>query len=431
MSHVSESEVARTPDEARRRLAASAVPREIADVVERIQREGHAAVLVGGAVRDVLLGARRADWDVATSATPQEVQALFRHTVPTGVQHGTVTVLVGRRHPRKPVEVTTFRGEGPYEDGRRPTEVRFLRSLHDDLARRDFTINAFAWDPVAEVFTDAFGGLEDLRARLVRAVGEPSARFREDGLRTMRAVRFCATLGFALEAATEEAIPQALDVLDRVSRERVHAELVKLLRAPRPSLGLRPMARTGMWSRVVGEPDADARAAAIGAVDDMPPDATARLARLLLPLREVPGEIARSLDGLKPSKEERTRVTALTSDTCMALTEVREPAAIRRCVARLGPRHLRDAFDVLALDASRRDEIVGACANAVLDAKDLAIKGRDLIAAGIASPGRELGDVLDALFEQVLDDPEKNERETLLAAARAIGGNGSGDGDGR
>src|SRR5688572_6364226 len=168
-------------------LARADVPDAIATVARRLQEAGHAAVLVGGAVRDALLGLPVADWDVASSATPDEVTALFRRTIPTGVQHGTVTVLVATgKRSHAAVEVTTFRGEGEYVDGRRPQSVHFHRSLVDDLARRDLTINAFAWDPVRSNFTDPFGGLADLRDGIVRAVGDPVARFCEDGLRTMR-----------------------------------------------------------------------------------------------------------------------------------------------------------------------------------------------------------------------------------------------------
>jgi tRNA nucleotidyltransferase (CCA-adding enzyme) len=204
----------RSAEQARERLSSAHVPPEILGVAQVLDRAGHRAVLVGGAVRDVLCGLPHEDWDVATSATPEEVQRLFPRTIPTGVAHGTVTVLTGRGDRASPVEVTTFRGEGVYRDGRRPTEVRFLRELEDDLARRDFTSNALAWDPIHGVFSDPFDGIADLQAGLVRAVGVALDRFLEDGLRTMRAVRFCATLGFSLEASTEAAIGGALEVFD-------------------------------------------------------------------------------------------------------------------------------------------------------------------------------------------------------------------------
>ncbi|MBC8068946.1 MAG: hypothetical protein IAG13_11485, partial [Deltaproteobacteria bacterium] len=195
------SDIPREHAEAIARLRDAAIPEPILEVAQKLQQAGHAAVMVGGAVRDVLLGLPAADWDLASSARPEEVQATFKRTIPTGIEHGTVTVLVRNPGggPAIGVEVTTFRGEGAYTDGRRPSEVTFLRDLTEDLARRDFTVNAFAWDPFAKVFSDPFEGLADLHAGLLRAVGEPARRFGEDGLRTMRAVRLCATRELALE----------------------------------------------------------------------------------------------------------------------------------------------------------------------------------------------------------------------------------------
>ena len=277
------AEVPKDVAQAADRLGRAFVPAPIVQVVRELQAAGHQAVLVGGAVRDAILGMPVSDWDVATSALPTDVQSLFARTIPTGIEHGTVTVLVRGDEAPTPVEVTTFRGEGAYVDGRRPSEVTFDADLREDLARRDFTVNAFAWDPIGRGLSDPWGGLADLGRGLIRAVGDPNERFAEDGLRTMRAVRFCATHGLRLEAATEAAIPPALPVLDRVSRERVHIELTKLLASERPSLGLRPMLRTGMWPHVLPAIDDDADAA-IEAVDRLPADPTVRLARLLLPL---------------------------------------------------------------------------------------------------------------------------------------------------
>ncbi|MCA9714725.1 MAG: tRNA cytidylyltransferase, partial [Myxococcales bacterium] len=181
-----------------RLLEAQSLPSSLMTVARTLHDAGHEVVLVGGAVRDCLLGRARGDWDLATSATPDEVTRLFRKTIPTGVEHGTVTVVLGKGARRVVTEVTTFRGEGDYVDGRRPSEVEFLRELEADLARRDFTVNAFAWNPLTRVFTDCFDGLRDLNRGVIRAVGDPVARFGEDGLRAMRAVRFCATLGYRL-----------------------------------------------------------------------------------------------------------------------------------------------------------------------------------------------------------------------------------------
>src|SRR3954451_9207303 len=204
------------------------IPDDVLALCRRLREAGHQAHLVGGGVRDLLLGRGPADFDVATSAHPDEVMRLFgqRYAIPTGLQHGTVTVLASEE---RPVEVTTYRGEGEYLDGRRPSSVHFGATLEEDLARRDFTMNAIAYDPIDDVLADPFAGRADLAARLVRAVGDPVARFREDGLRPMRAVRQAAQLGFTIDPPTAAAIPAALDSFRKVSAERIRDELCKLL----------------------------------------------------------------------------------------------------------------------------------------------------------------------------------------------------------
>jgi tRNA nucleotidyltransferase (CCA-adding enzyme) len=407
-------------------LSAAPVPRPVVEAARQLQDAGHAAVLVGGAVRDVLLGLPASDWDLASSATPDEVMALFKKTIPTGVQHGTVTVLVRGEGKTHPVEVTTFRGEGAYVDGRRPQSVRFLRHLIEDLARRDFTINAFAWDPIALRFSDPFDGLSDLAAGLVRAVGIPVHRFREDGLRTMRAVRFCATRTLRLEEKTEAAIPEALDVLAKVSRERVHVELVKLLGSAEPSRALLPMWRTGIWPHaLVPLPSERDYEESIAAVDRMAPDPTARLARLLWPLGEQEGAAARieaCVEALRPSRAERSTVLALTGRAARALQAARSPVEIRRAVALLGPSLLPAALDVLGFDDAHRETVRDAVEGAALVIGDLAIKGGELVADGIVTKGPMVGQRLAELLDDVLVDPGLNTLERLLQRARERSG---------
>ena len=237
------------------RLSPDLVPEDVVFVLRRLRTAGKQAFSAGGAVRDVVRAAlgeeagTPQDFDVATDALPEEVQRLFPRTAPTGIAHGTITVLSGTHH----VEVTTFRGEGPYLDGRRPSSVTFLGEIEGDLARRDFTVNAIAWDPLSDDLRDPFGGVGDLEHRRLRAVGDPLARFREDGLRPLRAVRFAATLRLALDRPTEKAIPQALDVFGKVAWERIRDELLKLLGAPQPSRGLVLMRDTGLLGKVLPE----------------------------------------------------------------------------------------------------------------------------------------------------------------------------------
>ena len=411
-----------TPEQAVLRLRAVALPPTIVGVLRTLQQAGHAGVLVGGTVRDCLLGAKDGgDWDVATSATPDEVSQLFRRTIPTGIQHGTVTVLVGRKGETSPVEVTTFRGEGAYEDGRRPSEVRFHRDLRADLERRDFTVNAFGWDPLSGTFTDCFQGLDDLAAGVLRAVGDPVARFREDGLRTMRAVRFCATLQFALDPATEAAIPRALDVFDRVSGERVRVELCKLLAAERPSLGLVPMFRTGLWTRLFPAATDDRSEGLLVRIDAMVPDPMVRLARLLRPLAhrsENHAALEPAVDRLRLSREERRRLTTMLGPGLERLARADDAAAIRRAAAALGRDAFEDALAVLDADPERVTQVRQACADVPLEVRELAVKGGDLIAAGVVTPGPRVGAILQRLLEQVWDEGCPNEGEALLAWAR-------------
>ncbi len=407
------------------RLRVATVPEAIVDVARTLKDRGHAAVLVGGSIRDVLLGRPASDWDLATSATPEEVQDIFPRTVPTGIEHGTVTIVVQEEgvEAHTPVEVTTFRGEGTYEDGRRPTEVTFLRDLEDDLARRDFTVNALAWDPVEEVFSDPFGGLDDLRAGIVRAVGDPTRRFLEDGLRTMRAVRFCATRTLDLDAKTEAAIAGALHVLDKVSRERVLVELDKLLRAPKPSRGLLPMVSTGMWPHVLPEiPEADLNPS-IEAVDAMEPVVATRLARLLRPRAVLGPEdldvVAAGVDALKPSRALRAEVMALVGVDVTALEGALdgEPADIRRAAAALGRERVPAALVVLGVEPDVRNRVDTCLDGAPLSVGELAIKGGALIERGVLAPGPAVGEAMRALLAWVLEDPSRNTPEQLMAHA--------------
>jgi tRNA nucleotidyltransferase (CCA-adding enzyme) len=410
----------RTAEAATAVLTRVKIPPALLEVAQILHDAGHEAVVVGGAVRDALIGREHGDWDLATSATPTEVQGLFRRTIPTGIEHGTVTVVHGRGDERVHTEVTTFRGEGHYEDGRRPSEVRFLRELQEDLARRDFTINAFAWNPITRVFTDCFAGLADLHAGVIRAVGDPAQRFQEDGLRAMRAVRLCAVLEYRLDPDTQLAIGGALEVLARVSRERVHVELFKLLAARRPSLGLDPMADTGIWAQVLAPMPFAEIEAAISAVELMRPDPVVRLARLLWPLRGERARIEAIVDALKPSRDERVRILALTDPANAALARLRDPVAIRRLAAALGRRHLADATDMVVREWSQLVIIEEAVRGAPLGIAELAVGGKELVAAGVATPGPGLGKLLAGLLDWVIEVPTRNSAPELLAQARAL-----------
>lgn len=408
-----------TPSQAAALLRAAPIPAALREVAQILHDAEHEVVVVGGAVRDVLLGRPHGDWDLATSATPDEVQRLFKKTIPTGIAHGTVTVIHGRGADKIHAEVTTFRGEGRYDDGRRPAEVRFLRDLHEDLARRDFTINAFAWNPIREIFTDAFNGLTDLEHGVIRAVGDPAQRFQEDGLRAMRAVRLCAVLEYRLEPDTAAAIGGALDVLDKVSRERVHVELHKLLGAARPELGLEPMAETGIWARVLAPMAPDEVYAAIDHVQRLPRDPVLRLARLLWPLREDRAAVEGIIDRLRPSRDERARVLALTSPDLAPLSALRDPVKIRRLLAAIGRKYVADAVALHASEWAQAVTVEEAIEGAPLAVSELAVGGNTLVEAGLCAPGPKLGRMLADLLAWVLEDPSRNTADQLLARLRA------------
>jgi tRNA nucleotidyltransferase (CCA-adding enzyme) len=448
----------------------SAIPAAIIDVCQRLHQAGYEAWVVGGAVRDLILGRPAQDFDVATAARPEQVAQVFgrRRTIPTGERHGTVTVLIGDGEARHQVEVTTFRGEGAYSDGRRPDAVEFVRDLVQDLERRDFTINALALEPITAELADPFGGLVDLAARTLRAVGDPRARFREDGLRVMRAVRFAAQLEFTLDLATEAAIPQALDVFRKVSQERVRDELLKLLAAPRPSIGLRLMQRTGLLGEVLPElceavglhqnryHTYDVWEHTVVAVDETPGTedgrALVRLGTLLHDVgkprtaapREgspdentffghdaVGAEMADTIcRRLKLPNRDRERVVALVRHHMFWYSPEWTDATVRRFIGRVGLDVIPDLFALRAGDVRARgrgespgveiDELKARIereveAERALKVTDLAVDGKDVMRVLSCPPGRIVGEVLRHLLERVIEDPALNDRERLTA----------------
>lgn len=425
------------------KLTPDRIPPEIIDVCRRLRQEGYEALLVGGAVRDHLrLPAGQAvakDFDIATSAHPEEVIRLFgrKHTVPTGLQHGTITVLVPRPGappgaPREHVEVTTFRGEGSYSDGRRPDQVAFIDDLTEDLRRRDFTINAIAYDPIDDELHDPFDGTGDLRRRLIRAVGDAAARFGEDGLRTMRAVRFAAQLGFHLDEGTRDAIPGALPTLRKVSWERIRDELLKLLGAPAPSLALSLMAQTGLLGEVLPPVAAAlvegaALAEALRTVDLLRPDPILRLGALLAVAKGAEAEQA--LARLKLPNREQERLLQLLRTPVPPYDASWTGVQVRRFLAAT-PAQLRGDMEALLRgqhEAGGRGPAFEAGlgvlfrrageemeARPALSVGDLAVSGKDVMAHLGVPPGPLIGEVLRALFERVLQDPALNTRERAL-----------------
>jgi tRNA nucleotidyltransferase (CCA-adding enzyme) len=408
------------------------VPAPVREICAILHHARHEAFVVGGAIRDLLLDRGFApDWDVATSAHPDLVLRLFPKAIPTGIAHGTVTVV----HRDLPVEVTTFRAESGYADGRHPDAVVFLRTLEDDLARRDFTVNALALDVRDGSLRDPFGGAEDLVARRIRAVGRPRERLAEDGLRALRAVRFAATLEFAIDPAVLEAISETLPTIRRLARERVRAELEKLLAAPRPSLGLEPAAATGLLREVLpelGEAPETTRRRAFARADAAPADWVLRFAALHLDLGAATAR--RALERLRPATRDLDRVTALVG--ALPTLASAEPSApdVRRALAAIGRERATEALDLWSADLASGSPVplarnqalaVQALAREALQAgvplsvAELAIGGDEVRAVLGTESGPLVGSALRALLDLVLADPGRNDAESLREHLRA------------
>lgn len=403
-----------------------------AALLNALHAAGYAAYAVGGCVRDSLLGRTAHDWDLCTSALPQQVMELFgaAQCIPTGLQHGTVTIKYGGQL----YETTTFRTEGSYTDGRHPDEVQFVPDVREDLARRDFTINAMAYNE-AEGLVDPFGGQKDLQNGLLRAVGEPQQRFTEDALRILRLYRFAARFGFALDAATARAARQLAPHLDCISVERIQEELAKLLAAPQPGAYLEP----AVLAVVLPELTPAALEAAKPVVDACPAgeeNLPVRWAALLGALGET--DTRRVLKRLRCSNACIEETAVLVRETAgQGVCEEKAPAhapvhagevAIRQLLGRYG---LCTVERLCALCAALHPQNAPACTFAAQRARQLeadgvccrvsqlAVNGRDLMAAGIPA-GPALRRVLEALLDGVIRAEYPNEKPALLAAAQKI-----------
>ncbi len=455
---------------ARARLLAWPCPAPVSAVLARLREGGHRAYLVGGSVRDVLLGrADPAATDVATDLTPDQVLGRFADAAPTGLPHGTVTVVLDGHV----VECTTFRREGPYGDARRPDRVDFTDDPEADLGRRDLTVNAMAWDPVAGELLDPHGGALDLERRVLRAVGDPLLRFREDALRPLRAARFAATL----EMEPHETLRQALAALAApasgyagagVAAERVRDEFERMLTAPRPSRGLEVLREAGLlalWlpelARCRGVPQNRFHAydvyfhslytcdAAVAGKPDV------RWAALLHDLGKpdtrverdgegtfynhqfVGAEIAdRLLERLRFPLGRRARIVHLVREHMFDYRPGWSDAALRRWLRRVGPEHVADLFDLriadmlgnglrqgfpVYLEQMRRRIERLLLESGALHVTDLAVDGNDVMRELAIPPGPAVREALEGLLEEVLDDPGRNRRDHLLARLRERG----------
>jgi tRNA nucleotidyltransferase/poly(A) polymerase len=432
---------------------------------------GKEVYLVGGAVRDLFLGKEAGDWDLATNARPEEVSALFRSSkprglvIPTGIKHGTLTV-----HFRgRVMEITTFRTESDYLDGRHPEKIAFASTIEEDLSRRDFTMNAAALRLPGGELVDPFDGAADIKARIIRCVGNPADRFAEDGLRPLRAVRFAARLDFTVDPETLAAIPGALETCAKVSPERIRDELDKILAAPRPSAAFFLMKETGLLKLILPELTACAGVEQKGyhrfdvldhsllACDYAAAEGFSRELRLAALFHDIGKPPLRKLDGRgvwtfyrheeESSRLARTiltrlrypnavidRVCHLIEEHMFHYEETWTDAAVRRFIIRAGETNIEDLYRLRRADAyattgiepgaefllplAKRVDAVLAGKKA-LSLRDLAVSGKDLLEAGL-KPGKNMGIILRELFETVVDDPDSNTREKLLEIADQI-----------
>jgi tRNA nucleotidyltransferase (CCA-adding enzyme) len=441
------------------------VPDAVRGIVARLRDLGFRSWIVGGGVRDALLGKAPADWDVATDARPDDLMRAFPKAVPTGLQHGTVTVVDGDAH----FEVTTLRGESAYSDGRRPDAVHFVDDITADLARRDFTVNALAVEPATGAVLDPFGGRADMAARTLRAVGDPRERFAEDGLRALRAARFVATLEFDLEPATAAAIAPALSTYEKVSPERVREEWLKTMKARRPSRAFEVMRSTGMLAVTCPEMlegvgmaqnkwhALDVWRHGMACMDHCVGDPVLRLAALLHDVGKprtrafsdktkdwtfydhdkVGAAMAEPIcQRLRFSTDERRRIVDLVRHHLFHYDGWTD-AAVRRWIRRVGRERIADLWALNEADVRGKGDVVDAAelqplermkahvarvlaAGDALAVRDLAIDGRDLMRELGLAPGKALGALLDELLERVTEDPARNEPALLLALAREI-----------
>ena len=383
------------------------LPDYVTVLMERLEAAGEEVYLVGGSLRDILLGTEPHDFDLATSALPTRTASLFsdHRVITTGLKHGTVTVL----SEGNPVEITTFRIDGSYTDARHPDEVTFTRQITEDLSRRDFTVNAMAYHPSRGI-VDPFGGASDLSDKLLRAVGDPQTRFSEDALRVMRAFRFAAQLGFSIDEKTLRGAAQTKDGLAAIARERIASEFLRLLLSPAPAEALYTMINAGVLPYVTGE--YVPRPAIIETLADLPATDVARLGHFFSDASRE--QIEHCLSSLKYSNKQITGARAV---AVCGRQSVLTPADARRLIASCGVYASSAVRSSVALGLSpvKAIELVEQN-NAPCTLSQLAVGGKDLVALGIR--GKEIGETLEYLLAAALDNPTVNKKENLLALAQ-------------
>lgn len=435
------------------------LPASVTMIIEKLQGAGFEAYAVGGCVRDTILGRKPQDWDITTSALPEQVKKLFSHTIDTGIAHGTVTVMI----KKEGFEVTTYRIDGEYEDARHPKEVTFTGNLLEDLKRRDFTINAMAYNETQGI-VDAFDGIGDLKRGVIRCVGNPLERFSEDALRMLRAVRFAAQLGFSIEEKTKAAVKELAPTLEKISAERIQVELVKLLVSAHPE-EIKTVYELGLTKIFLPEFDAMMETTqntphhsfsvgehTIRALCGVSPDKVLRLAMLL---HDVAKPECKRTDengrdhfyghpqrGSQMAREILRRLkfdNDTTAKVCrFILYHDDRPSCnqkeIRKAISRIGVDLYPQLFEVkradtLAQSTYEREKKISYIeeyeqlyhrileTQECVEKKNMAVSGKDLLSIGM-KPGKQMGELLEALYEHVLEKPEDNQKEILLGIAK-------------
>ncbi|MBF9016107.1 MULTISPECIES: CCA tRNA nucleotidyltransferase [unclassified Oceanispirochaeta] len=442
------------------------VPRDVITIASTIKEAGFRSYLVGGAVRDQLLGLPAKDYDLCTDALPEDIIKMFRKVIPTGIKHGTVTVLMNKN----PYEITTFRIDGKYSDGRRPDQISFTDDLTEDLKRRDFTINSIAYDVLDHSMHDPNNGASDLKKGIIRAIGVPEERFREDGLRSIRACRFASQLNFTIEEETVKGIRTCLFNIKDLSRERIYEELVKIMKTDSPSRSFHLFQDTGILSLILpelslcagvsqkGNHDYDVFEHLLMSCDAASPEnPIVRFTALFHDLgkpavksidsdgiatfynHEIESEkiAAEVMDRYRFPKNKANRILHLIRQHMFHYTEDWTDAAVRRFIQRVGLEYLEDQYFLREADIEgmtkgtvpedyyglrdlklRVEKILGE-ANA-FTIRDLAVNGRDIMESTSVKGGPKIGIILNELLETVLDDPSQNNREDLLNIAVSL-----------
>lgn len=440
------------------------VPEAVETIIQKLNQNGFEAYIVGGCVRDAILGKTPHDWDITTSALPEEVKGIFRRTIDTGIQHGTVTVLI----KNAAYEITTYRVDGEYKDHRRPEQVTFTRSLEEDLKRRDFTINAMAYNEKTGI-VDLYGGQKDLNDGIIRCVGNPDDRFDEDALRILRAVRFAAQLGFVIDEKTEEAMTKKASFLREISAERIQAELTKLLISEHTDK-LEDAYRLGITAVILPEFDRmmettqknphhlyDVGHHTLKVLANVPPDPVLRYAALLHDTGK-PETKTVDEDGTEHFRQHNVASERIADQVLHRLkldnrtihdvkklvywhdygngSDTMTMKSFRRTMSKMGAEYFEPLIllrraDMLGQSTYNREQKEGNIRlmqdmyqkimeeKQCLSVKELAINGKDLMELGVM-PGPDIGRILNALLEQVLDDPNMNTREMLTLSAQKL-----------